>query len=171
MTEKTNEILRCGSCGNFGFGTDDITCCEAPMETVGDENDAVEHPTIDELLRTVFGMSDAELDVCLCVMEGGEQTVRELAERTDYERSLVSRHLNHLADLGVLHKERRLLKEGGQVYVYSARDPDAIRESFRAHFFAWVSRLDECIETLNRQKVESFVDESDGESRWQIYQE
>jgi predicted transcriptional regulator len=141
------------------------------MDPVGGERTAVGEPTIDELLQTVFGMSNAELDVCLCVMESGEQTVRELAETTEYERSVVSRHLNHLADLGVLNKQRRLLKKGGHVYVYSARGPEAIRESFRAHFFTWVSQLDECIDTLNRRKVESLVDGSDEESHWRIYQE
>jgi len=171
MTDKPNQLVRCGSCGNFGFGSGEITCCTEPMEPVSDESTAVGEPSIDELLGTVFGMSDAELDLCLCVMEGGEQTVRELAETTEYERSVVSRHLNHLVDLGVLDKQRRLLKAGGDVYVYSARDPAAIRESFRAHFFAWVSRLDECIDTLNRRKVESLVDDSGSESRWRLYRE
>ena len=110
-------------------------------------------PTLETMVRTVFGMSETELDVCLCVMEAGEGTVSELADRVDYDRSVVARHLGHLVDLGVLERRRRLLEAGGQVYVYVPNDEDVVRRRLRGAFLAWVEDATALVETLGREKV------------------
>lgn len=141
------------------------------MEPASNDDFSVSEPSLDELLRTVFDMSETELDVCLCVMEGGEQTVAELAEQVDYDRSVVSRHLNHLVDLGVVDKRRRLLKEGGHVYVYVPNDPEVVRRSLAGAFATWVQEATALIDSLSREKVEAIV-EADAESpQWRIYRE
>jgi predicted transcriptional regulator len=141
------------------------------MEPLGDGSPAVNQPSLNGLLRTVFDMSDSELDLCLCVMENGEQTVTDLAEKTAYDRSMVSRHLNHLVELGVLDKQRRLLEKGGHVYVYSPKESATIRDNFRSGFLNWVQEATACIETVSREKVESIVDTDSEEPQWRIYQE
>ena len=82
-------LLSCDSCGNLAVGSGTVTCCAATM-TEPEPVDAVADPTLEALLRDVFQMSDAELDVCLCVMEGGTMTVTELATEVVYDRSVVS---------------------------------------------------------------------------------
>lgn len=141
------------------------------MEPVRDEAEGSDKPSFDELMRVVFDMSETELDICLCVMEGGEQTVKELAERIEYDRSVVSRHLNHLVDLGVVEKRRRILEEGGQVYVYSPNAPDVVRRNLTERFVRWVREATVVLESLNREKVESMVETDAGDTQWKVYRE
>jgi predicted transcriptional regulator len=143
LSREATDVFECGTCGNVGIGDGDIGCCGGTMEPTGresgDEDTGPSGPSLDELLRTVFDMSDTELDICLCVMEGGDLTVEELAEQTGYDRSNVSRHLNHLADLGVVEKRRRLLRQGGHEYVYVPEDVETVRESLGRQFAVWVA--------------------------------
>ena len=168
-SEGAVDVFECETCGNVAVGDGGPTCCGDPMSTVGTDP-VVEPPTLEELLRTVFDMSDAAMDICLCVMEGGEQTVLELAERTDYDRSVAARHLNHLVELGVLEKRRKLLKEGGHVYVYSPKSPETVRRGFERQFLLWLAGAVDRLEELRREKVEGIVDDAD-DTQWQLYHE
>ena len=157
-------------CGNVGLGDGDITCCGSPMSRV-DADPAVPEPSLEDLLGAVFGMSDAELDICLCVMEGGEQTAQELADRTDYDRSVAARHLNHLAELGVLEKRRRLLKEGGHIYLYAPRSAETVRREFKRQFLVWLEGAAGRLGEVRREKVEDLVDAERSDSQWTLYHE
>ena len=157
------DLLSCDHCGNVAVGTGRITCCEATM-TPRESVTSVDEPELADLLHDVFGMSDTELDTCLRVMEGGTTSVNELAERTDYGRSVVSKHLNHLAALGVVEKQRRLLDRGGHVYVYQPVAPEIVREQLTAAFATWIRGATEQIATLRKEKVESIADD-DGSAR------
>lgn len=165
----STDLFECASCGNAGVGTGPIRCCDRPMEAV-DDGAPLEEPSLADLLRTVFDMSDTELELCLCVMEGGELTVNRLASETDYDRSVVTRHLNHLADLGVVEKRRRLLERGGQVYVYTPRKPEVVRRELTRLFAAWVAHAAALLDDLRREKVESIVDRDDEDPRWRVFQ-
>jgi predicted transcriptional regulator len=163
------ELLSCEQCGTVAVGSGPVTCCEATM-TPTDPIDAVAEPDLADLLSDVFGMSDAELEVCLCVMEGGAMSVNELADRIDYDRSVVSRHLNHLAALGVVEKHRRLIEQGGHVYIYQPVAAEAVRERLTAAFATWVRGATEQIAALRREKVESIADTDDGdEPAWTLF--
>lgn len=170
-------VFRCGSCGNVGIGDGGIACCDGPMAPVEGEGGVAE-PSLEDLLRSVFDMSETELDLCLCVMEGGEQTVRELAERTDYDRSVVARHLNHLVDLGVVERRRQLLRQGGHVYVYVPSDEATVRENLELQFLRWLEGALEGLESIRREKVEGIVDAratsdpgAGAEPQWKVYRD
>jgi predicted transcriptional regulator len=176
--DDSQTVFVCESCGNLGIGDGEITCCSRtmmPIETAIDEEsvatEAISDPDLETLLRTVFGMSETELEICLCVMESGEITVQDLAETVDYDRSVVTRHLNHLADLEVIDKHRRLLESGGQLYVYTPVDPDEIRERFRQLFLLWVANAADTLEDLRREKVEMVVESNLEEPQWRIFAE
>jgi predicted transcriptional regulator len=167
-------LFECDSCGNLGLGVGEgeIRCCDRQMWPVDADGPAtaVNDPTLEDLLRTVFDMSDTELELCLCVMEGGELTVAELAADTDYDRSVVTRHLNHLVDLGVVDKRRRLLERGGEVYVYTPATPDVVRERFRRLFLQWITRASRLLDDLRREKVEAIVEPENEEPQWRVFQ-
>ena len=170
LPEGDAGAFECDTCGNVGFGDGGIRCCGATMSPVGGDP-AVETPSLEELLRTVFDMSDAALDICLCVMEGGDQTVQELADRTSYDRSVAARYLNHLVELGVLKKRRRLLEEGGHVYVYVPKGPETVRRGFKRQFLLWLGEAMGRLEELRREKVEGILEADADEPRWQLYHE
>jgi predicted transcriptional regulator len=161
--------FECSVCGNVGLGDEGIRCCGASMEQIPDEG--FDGPELEELLRTVFDMSDSELDICLCVMEGGDQTVEELATTTEFERSNVARHLTHLVELGVVERRRRLLKQGGHEYVYAPKDPETVRRELKERFVRWVRCGADELDAVRREKVEGIVDGGEEEPRWRIYRE
>lgn len=174
LAEANTDVFECSTCGNVGVGDGDgdIVCCDGSMQPVEPDRDGgIEAPTLEELLRTVFDMSDTELEICLCVMETGHQTVQELAEATDYDRSNVSRHLNHLVELGVVRKRRRLLKQGGHEYVYSPMDADAVRESLKRRFVRWVSKAAGELDAVRREKVEGIVEDASPDTKTLVYRE
>jgi predicted transcriptional regulator len=179
-SDDATGLFECETCGNVGLGLGhgpdrgEIRCCDRPMraaDAAGVDTTAASDPTLDDLMGTVFDMSDTELELCLCVMEGGDLTVTELAARTEYDRSVVTRHLNHLADLGVVEKRRRLLERGGQVYVYTPADPETVRHTLRGVFLRWVARASDRLDDLRREKVESMVERDGREPQWKLFRE
>lgn len=163
--------FECRNCGNIAFGAGEIRCCDGPMERVSDGDSGVESPDLEDVLRHVFDMSGTEFDVCLGVMETGETTARELAEALGYDRSVISRHLNHLAEIGAVEKRPRILKQGGHVYVYVPADPETVRQSFRRGLSSWVAMAVELIGELNREKVEALADISVDGGEWTVHRE
>ena len=170
LSEGDVDVFECADCGNVGLGDGDIACCGSTMAPV-DADGAVPEPSLEDLLGAVFEMSDAELDICLCIMEGGEQTTQELANQTDYDRSVAARHLNHLAELGVLAKRRRLLKEGGHIYVYAPRSAETVRREFKRQFLVWLEGAASRLGEVRREKVENIVDAERSDSQWTLYHE
>ena len=163
------ELLSCDDCDTLAVGTGPVTCCGAAMTPTASV-DAVAEPELEDLLRDVFEMSDTELEVCLCVMEGGTMTVNELADRIDLDRSVVARHLNHLAALGVVGKRRRLIEDGGHVYVYRPVEPEVVRRRLTAAFGTWVRGATERLAALRREKVASIAD-VDGDPAWTLFRD
>ena len=160
--------FECSHCGNLGIGDGEIKCCEETMEEIG-RDPVSTAPTLSELLKSVFDMSETELELCLCVMEGGSVTVTALAEQTEYDRSLINRHLNHLASIGVVKKQRRLLDSGGEVYVYTPVSPETVRAQLRREFHQWTATATAQLNALQREKVESIADPDDGEPAWEVF--
>ena len=165
----SHDLYECSACGNIGIGDGEIRCCDGPMDAL-DPVSMVEEPTLEDLLYAVFDMSATELDICLCVMEGGDLTVSELADRIGYDRSVVSRHLAHLAELGVIERQRQLLEQGGHTYVYSPVPPETVRARLRDAFVTWVRAATVQLDSLQREKVESIADHGDATS-WRIFRE
>jgi predicted transcriptional regulator len=159
-------LRTCAACGALGIGPD-VACCDGPMTPV---RPAASGPTLEDLLRTVFDMSGAELDVCLCVMEGGWTTAAELADRTDYDRSVVARHLSHLVALEVVERRRQILRSGGEAYVYTPADPADVRRRFRERFLRWAAAGATRIDELSREKVEAIV-EGEDDAQWTVFRE
>lgn len=163
--------VECSDCGSVAVqpSRDRSQCCDRPVREVDPDDFPVEEPELAELLGTVFGMSRTELDVCLCVMDVGEATTKEIANELDVDRSHVSRHLNHLVDLGVLEKRRRLLEAGGRVNVYVPAGLEQVRRNFTLGLFAWMDEAVDVIDGISREKVESITELSDEHSETAVY--
>jgi predicted transcriptional regulator len=166
-------VFECDICGNIGLGSGGIVCCDRPMEPSSRRDDAgeAEDPSLDDLLRTVFGMSSTELEICLCVMEGGDVTVRELAEQVGYDRSVVTRHLNHLVEMGVVERRRQLLERGGHVYAYTPVEPETVRQRLGWGFIDWTRTAAGLIDELSREKVEAIVESGAEDVQWTVFRE
>lgn len=159
-TEATGGVRECPECGSLAFGDEFVTCCGGRMNSV--EASPVVHPDLKTVLRDVFGISETGLEVCICLMEDGEATSADIAERLDIDRSTVGRQLNHLADIGLLEKRQRLLKDGRYVHVYSPVPVEEVRERLTVGLYAWVGEALELVENVNREKVKALT-RADGE--------
>ncbi|MEF8774261.1 MAG: helix-turn-helix domain-containing protein [Halobacteriales archaeon] len=163
-------VYTCETCGNVLFGDHPAHCCGAPMTEAGADTPPVDGPDLDRLLKDVFDMSGTELEVCLCVMEADERTVAEVADALDVDRSLVSRHLNHLADLGVVEKSRRIRPEGGHVHVYFPVEEDAVRRRLKTELYRWLRDAVAAVQEVSREKVETIASVTDRSNERRIYE-
>ena len=163
MSERTTarEVYECGECGGVSFG-DSVPCCGESMDAI--EAEPVERPDLAVVLREVFGVSETGLKVCLCLMEEGESTAGELAERLGIDRSTVGRQVNHLTDVGVLDERRRLLTDGGYVNVYSPVPVEEVRKRLTVGLYAWMDEALDIVEHVNREKLDAMA-RADGDGR------
>lgn len=162
-------ISACESCGAIEVGQPHASTCDGVMEPVRARNEGIRAPDLETLVTAVFGMSATELEVCICVMREGETTTSGLAETLGYDRSVISRHLNHLTDLGVLEKRRLIRKTGGHVYVYSPVELEDIQRHFKLGLFTWLNDAVDLIEELNREKVEAIAETIESGSEWRVF--
>lgn len=153
-------VYECDECDSVTFGDAESTCCGESMTTV--EAESVKPPDLGIVLRDVFGISETGLHVCLCLMEEGESTAGEIADKLDIDRSTVTRQLNHVTEVGVLDKRQRLLEAGGYVNVYSPVPVEEVRERLVAGLFAWTGEALELVEHVNREKLDALA-RADGE--------
>ncbi|WP_134671518.1 helix-turn-helix domain-containing protein [Halorussus marinus] len=169
MGESTTNatVFECRECGSVSLGDSETTCCGAEM--VSADATPVEHPELAVVLREVFGVSRTGLTICVCLMEAGDSTAAELADRLDLDRSTVARQLNHLVEIGLLDKRQRLLTGGGYVHVYSPVEVEEVRERLTVGLYAWVAEALDLVEEIDRRKVKALARSDGGEEAAGIY--
>lgn len=166
MTEFA--VYECRTCDNYVLSTtggSEMTCCGGPLDRVGDEGASVESPETKSLFKQVFGMTETEMDICLCVMDEGEATANEISDVLGVERSVVSRYSNHLVEVGFLHKTERNLREGGRVHVYTHATPEEVTRSLTLGFYRWAADATRLIDEFERKKMEQMADGEGDEER------
>lgn len=172
MTSQRPEssVFVCDACDNVAVGTEPPRCCGSQMSDESTDAPPVNSPELDRLLKHVFDMSSTELDVCLCVMEAEESTVADVASDLDVDRSLVSRHLNHLADLGVVEKSRRIRQEGGHVHVYRPVGEETVKRRLKTELYRWLDEAVTVVDDLSREKVEAIATVTDRSTERHVFE-
>lgn len=157
LTEQRVTVYECPYCGRFD--TEEMTCCGDRMAPL--ESDAVfQEPRLEQVAKQVFAISANELAVCKVVMAEGPTTVADLADRFDYDRSTVSRHLGHLVELGLVEKDTEELPGGGRKYVYSTVPAEEVRRTFVLGLYAWTEEAFQLTEELSQGKLEAMVEDA-----------
>lgn len=162
--ESELAVYTCQSCGECQLASAAPTCCAEPMDEI-DETVPVESPDESHLMRAVFDISETELEVCRHLMSENELTVDELTGLVDRDRSVVTRHLNHLVELGMVEKHSRVLSNGGRVNVYSHRSADAVRRQFKLGLYTWLTDAVDVVDDLSEDKIERLVGGADEDDR------
>lgn len=156
-------VHKCQSCGEYRLQSTETTCCGATMTEV-DGTVPIKVPDEERLMQTVFGISETELEVCRHLMAEPEVTVEELATAVDRDRSVVTRHLNDLVELGIVEKQSRVLSEGGRINVYAHRSVDAVRRQFKLGLYTWMVDAVDVIDDLSEEKIEMMAGRGDAET-------
>ena len=155
-SEPELAVYTCRSCGEYQLASAAPTCCAEPMDEV-DDTAPVESPEETHLMRAVFDISETELDVCRCLMSEGELTVEEDTDVVDRDRSVVTRHLNHLVELGMVERRSRVLSDGGRVNIYTHRSAEAVRRQFELGLYTWMTDAVDIIDDLSEDKIQRLV--------------
>lgn len=150
----------CRTCGSTGCK--ETSCCDAQMESVDDSTE-FESPDLQDVVGEVFGISSTELEICRLIMDKEKATVTDLYEEFDRDRSVITRHLNHLVEIGVVKKNSRVLEEGGRVNVYLPRSAEEIRRQFRLGLYAWLGEASDLVDDLTKEKLEAMFAPADEE--------
>lgn len=156
--EQTVTAYECPSWGSVGWH-DGQTCCDQPMEAI-ETTTVYEPPGLEAVVQDVFDMSPTAVRVCREVMAKEAANVSELAAELDYDRSTITRHLNHLVDLGLVEKRERTLSEGGRAYVYAPKPAEDVRRQFKLGLCGWFEDAMGAVDELSREKVEAMADQA-----------
>lgn len=149
-------VYECDSCGDYQLDPGLSVCCGVEVSECSNTV-PVEPPDEEQIMGTIFDISETELEVCRCLMSKSEVTINELADAIDRDRSVVSRHLNHLVELGMVEKQSRILPEGGRANVYRHRSADVIRQRFTLGLYLWMADAVELIDSFSEEKIARMV--------------
>lgn len=97
-------------------------------------------PDVDDVLSVAFGLGTTDLRVYRSLLDRPGATTHELAEVVGVDRSSVNRSLRRLRERELVHRRRRLLREGGHCYVYTATDVEEARDLLGAGIEVWAER-------------------------------
>ena len=93
-----------------------------------------------DILAIMLDFNLLESQLYFHLLQKGERTVNRLCKETERENSTVSRALQKLVTQGICMKTKHITKPRGYQYVYSAMNPDIVKEIL----FNRLERLYEC---------------------------
>ncbi len=174
LESRPYAIYRCQDCHNTVLSMQDcdggMTCHGETMERVTDVEMTVRPPELRKVLRDAFGLPEAGLDICLCVIGEGPLSPGEVAEQLDYDESTIRTYLNDLAEIGLLTKTQLNREGGGFVTVYHSIDLEEMRRETLTGFYVWAGEAASLIEQANLTK-EDYLDADYSEGLQEVFWE
>jgi predicted transcriptional regulator len=158
--EGSSHVLRCDACGDVVLSMEATTpkvCCGEEMQSVSEPptgRSQVESNDPKRVLESVFGIGKTAVEICFRVLHDNEATAGEIAEATGLDQSGVSRHLNHLHELGLVDKSVKNLSDGGSVNVYTAPSSERVQQQPQLLLFYWAADALGILQALNREKLD-----------------
>jgi predicted transcriptional regulator len=99
------------------------------------------------LLECFHGLKQLDKDVFRVLVEVEEpQTVDEIAERVDRERSTAYRAVQRLIQAGFIQKEQVNYDQGGYYHVYRPTDPSQIADNMQRLLNDWYAKMGQLIQ-------------------------
>jgi len=83
--------------------------------------------TIEDLMRCILGLQEIEIRVYFDLLENGEGSVLEIAERVNRDRTTVQKALRSLTNCGLVDR-RKVTEKVGYKYIYNAVDLDRVSD-------------------------------------------
>lgn len=153
-------VYECPSCDNIQLAPVPVNCCGDSMREV-ETTVPIGSPDVEHVMHDIFDISATELDVCRQVMAEDETTINELVDTIDRDRSVITRHLNHLVELGILEKKSRILTEGGRVNVYSHCTEETVNRQLELGLYTWLINAVDVIDDVSAEKIAMMAQNSD----------
>lgn len=101
----------------------------------------------ESLLECFHGMGELEKQVFATIVESEEaQTVDEIADQVDRERSTAYRAVKRLRDVGFIRREQINYENGGYYHVYEPVDADVIADDMQRLLNDWYAQMGQLIQ-------------------------
>jgi predicted transcriptional regulator len=81
--------------------------------------------TIEDLMRCILGLQEIEIRVYFDLLENGEGSVLEIAERVNRDRTTVQKALRSLMNCGLVSR-KKVTEKVGYKYIYNAVELDKV---------------------------------------------
>ncbi|MFP4045703.1 MAG: ArsR family transcriptional regulator [Candidatus Aenigmatarchaeota archaeon] len=105
-------------------------------------------PELEELLKTIYSLSPQETEILSLLCEE-DLRVKEIAERTDKDRSTVQRYISTLRSAGLVSRRSENNKKGkGRHFVYYIQDKDRLKRKIINRLEEWKREKMEILEDL-----------------------
>ncbi|MFC7058650.1 helix-turn-helix domain-containing protein [Halovenus salina] len=107
------------------------------------------------LLECFHGLKQLDKDVFRVLVQSEEpQTVDEIAERVDRERSTAYRAVQRLIQAGFIQKEQVNYDQGGYYHVYRPTDPSKIADNMQRLLNDWYAKMGQLIQEFETKYEE-----------------
>jgi predicted transcriptional regulator len=113
------------------------------------------------LFRCILGLNEIETNVFSYLLKNDNASTMDLAKAFEKDRSSVQRALQNLYDLNVIERKSMSLKDyvqqkgtdeankRGYLYVYGAKDLNAIKKEFRELLNRWYRKMTDYIDNID----------------------
>jgi len=143
------------------------------MEIIGKKLEEFEEIGIDKIIenkelfsssrlfKCILGLNQTESKVFGYIMKNNDVSTTELTEKLRMDRSSIQRAVQILADLKIIHRKSKSMKEyieekklsnlkkKGYVYVYNATSMESIKKEFKLLLDTWYESMINYIENLD----------------------
>ncbi|AIJ04899.1 transcriptional regulator, TrmB family [Methanocaldococcus bathoardescens] len=111
--------------------------------------------TIEDLMRCILGLQEIEIKVYFDLLENGEGSVLEIAERVNRDRTTVQKALRSLMNCGLVSR-KKVTEKVGYKYIYNAVELDKVSDiieelldDWYQNVKKWLSYFRECRDEKN----------------------
>jgi len=105
--------------------------------------------TCRDVLRCIFGLGEVEIEIYRRLLRSGPSRIEALQPSISRDKSTLYRALQRLIEAGLVDREVKNLKRGGQFHEYSAVPPEEIREWVRLCMNDWIDNLREAFDKFD----------------------
>lgn len=103
-----------------------------------------------DLFRTIYNLSDSEIEVFYYLCNKGGQKVVDIAEGLNRSRSTTQKILKTLLTVGIIERESRTYpgSKKGRYYVYSLANKEELKENVKEKVIEWKEKKFEVLDEL-----------------------
>ena len=96
--------------------------------------------TIEDLMRCILGLQEIEIRVYFDLLENGEGSVLEIAERVNRDRTTVQKALRSLMNCGLVSR-KKVTEKVGYKYIYNAVELDKVSDIIEELLDDWYQNV------------------------------
>jgi predicted transcriptional regulator len=105
--------------------------------------------TCRDVLKCIFGLGEIEIMIYRQLLRSGPSRIESLQPSISRDKSTVYRALQRLVKAGLVDRETKNLKGGGQFHEYIAVPPEEIRQRVYACMDDWIDNLRSAFEKFD----------------------